>query len=77
MSKIDDPVVLEAIDSAFAGVWSVLYSHLPPDGERHKEVGVALSRTLVALAAEGITDSEDLRRKALVMMALDQTGRHG
>lgn len=70
-SRIDDPVVIKAIESAFASVWSVLYAHIAPDGEMHKEVGIALSRTLVAFAAEGVTDPQELRRKALVMMALD------
>lgn len=70
MSKIYDPSVVQAIESAFAGVWAVLYAHLPADGDVHKEAGITLSRTLVGLAAEGITDPEELRRKALVMMAL-------
>jgi hypothetical protein len=31
---------------------------------------IALSRTLIALAAEGITDPQELRRRALENMAL-------
>jgi hypothetical protein len=34
------------------------------------EVSISLSRTLVALAAEGITDPKELRRKALENMIL-------
>ena len=71
MSKLDDPEIVQAVERAFASVRSVLYAHIPPDGEMQKEVGIALSRTLVALAAEGVTDPQELRRKALVMMALD------
>ena len=62
------------MESAFASVWSVLYAHIPPDGEMHKEVGIAAVALWVALAAEGVTDPQELRRKALVMMALDPAG---
>jgi len=56
MAKIDNPAVVQAMETAFGMVWSVLYAHLPPEGEMHKDVGITLSRTLVALAGEGITD---------------------
>ena len=40
------------------------------DKERDQELSVALNETLIALAAEGITDAEQLRNGALQRMPL-------
>jgi hypothetical protein len=51
-------------------VWTTLYAHVPTVGDQAKELKITLGRTLVAPAAEGITDPQELRRKALENMAL-------
>jgi hypothetical protein len=66
-----NPEVVAAMERAFQDVWAVLYAHLPLDGgDAVKEQSIALSQTLVALVADGITDPRELRRKALEVMAL-------
>jgi hypothetical protein len=66
-----NPEVVAAMERAFQDVWAVLYAHLPLDGgDALKEQSIALSQTLVALVADGITDPRELRRKALEVMAL-------
>jgi hypothetical protein len=66
-----NPEVVAAMERAFQDVWAVLYAHLPLDGgDAVKEQSIALSQTLVALVADGITDPQELRRKALEVMAL-------
>jgi hypothetical protein len=66
-----NPEVVAAMERAFQDVWAVLYAHLPLDGgDAVKEHSIALSQTLVALVADGITDPRELRRKALEVMAL-------
>ncbi|MGE5260859.1 MAG: hypothetical protein ACM3MH_08265 [Actinomycetota bacterium] len=64
------PELLGALEEAFTGVWRILYAHMPTDGDAAEELRSALSRTLLGLVAEGITDPNDLRRKALENMAL-------
>lgn len=64
------PSILAAIEQAFEAVWATLYAHMAPDRDLSKELKIALSQTLIALAAEGITDPQELRRKALESMAL-------
>ena len=64
------PDDLAAIEQAFEAVWTTLYAHMPTDREEYKELRIALSRTLMGLAAEGITDPQELRRKALERTAL-------
>ena len=67
----ENPEVVAALERAFQDVWAVLYAHLPlGGGDAVKEQSIALSRTLVALAADGITDPQELRRKALETMVL-------
>jgi hypothetical protein len=43
---------------------------MPLAADHAKELKVALSQTLIALAADGITEPQELRRKALENMAL-------
>jgi hypothetical protein len=64
------PALLASLEQAFDAVWTTLYAHVPSTGDQAKELKIALGRTLIALAAEGITDPGELRRKALENMAL-------
>ena len=64
------PSLIEAIERAYDAVWSTLYAHMSSDRDQSKELQIVLSQTLVALAANGITDPRELRRKALETMAL-------
>jgi len=67
----ENPEVVAAIERVFQDVWAVLYAHVPLDGGAAvKEQSIALSQTLIALAADGITDPQELRRKALETMVL-------
>jgi hypothetical protein len=60
-----------SLQQAFDAVWATLYAHVPPEDKvRSEELGIALGKTLVSLAAEGITDPQELRRRALENMAL-------
>ena len=53
-------------------VWlRTLYAHMPVEGDNARELQITLSRTLVSLASDGMTNPADLRRKALEMMALN------
>ena len=63
------PELISAMMEAFTSVWTALSSHVPVNGDGAEELKIALSRTIVALAAEGITDLQDLRRRALEEMA--------
>ena len=65
-----NPSLLDAINQAFDAVWATLYAHVAPENEQAHELKIALSQTLVALASDGITDPQDLRRKATESMAL-------
>ena len=62
--------IVDAIDQAFEAVWRMLYAHLAPDSEQSRELKIALSETLIGLAADGVTDPRELRRKALESMVL-------
>jgi hypothetical protein len=64
------PELINAMTQAFTAVWTTLYSHLPIDGDGADELKIALSRTIIALAAEGVRDPKELRRRALENMAL-------
>jgi hypothetical protein len=70
--KCYSPELLNTLEEAFAAVWTTLYAHMPIEGDDPKELKIALGRTLVRLAAEGITDPKDLCRKALESMALSR-----
>ena len=64
------PSVIEAIGRAHEAVWSTLYAHMSPDRDQSRELKTVLSQTLLALADPGITDAQELRRRALETMAL-------
>jgi hypothetical protein len=56
---------------AFDAAWMVLRAHeTDDDKERQRALSVALSETLVALAAEGVSDAEQLRNGALLRVPL-------
>ena len=64
------PELLRALEQAFEAVWTTLYAHVPVEGDCAEQLKIELSRTLVALAAEGVTEFQELRRRALEAMAL-------
>ena len=64
------PELISALERACEAVWVTLYAHVPVDGDAAKELKIALSRTLVALAADGVTEFQELRRRALETLAL-------
>jgi hypothetical protein len=64
------PEVVEILERAFEDVWTVLEAHQEPGSECKPEMGFTVGRTLVALAANGITDRQELRRRALETIAL-------
>jgi hypothetical protein len=56
---------------AFDAAWAVLRAHeTDDDNERKRDLSILLSQTLVALAAEGVTDAEQLPNIALQRMPL-------
>lgn len=71
MTDSYSPKLLNAVDQAFKSVWETLYAHVPVSGEDANELQIRLSRVLISLASDGITDPADLRRKALTTMALN------
>jgi hypothetical protein len=64
------PEVMEVLTRAFEDVWTVLAAHQEPGTECEPEVGMAVGRTLVGLAADGVRDRQELRRRALATIAL-------
>jgi hypothetical protein len=60
------PSLIEAIERAYDAVWS----HRSSDRDQSDELKILLSQTLVALAANDMTDPKERRRKALETMAL-------
>jgi hypothetical protein len=59
-----DPKVLAALTRAFDATWPVIRAH-ECDEARIAELSIELSRKLVELAANGVTDAQELRRLAL------------
>ena len=64
------PSLIDAMERAYGAVWTTLYANMPSDGDQSKRMKIMLSQTLVALAANGIADPQELRRRALETMAL-------
>jgi hypothetical protein len=64
------PDVIDVLTRAFEDVWTVLAAHHDPGTECEPEIGLTVGRTLVSLAADGITDRQELRRRALETIAL-------
>ena len=59
----------DTIRRAFEAVWTTLYATCLLKAQS-QELKITLSQTPIALAAYGITDPQELRRKALERMAL-------
>jgi hypothetical protein len=61
-----DPIVLASIERAFDATWPVIRAHeAGVNKARMAELSMALSHKLVELAAQGVTDPEELRKLAL------------
>jgi hypothetical protein len=70
-SKAYSPEELAILQQAFDSVWAMLYSHVYMDDEATvKKLNMALSDAVLSLAAEGITDPLQLKRKAAEHMLL-------
>jgi hypothetical protein len=70
-AKAYAPEQLAILQQAFDSVWTMLYAHVPlKDETTVKELSIALSQTLVRLAADGITNLGELKRKAAEHMLL-------
>ena len=66
----DDPMLF-AIKQAFYDVWTVLAAHEPyRDRTQDDERKMELSRTLMVLAANGVTDIAELRRLGFKSLSL-------
>jgi hypothetical protein len=66
----DDPTLF-AIKQAFYDVWTVLAAHEPyRDRTQDDERKMELSRTLMVLAANGVTDIAELRRLGFKSLSL-------
>jgi hypothetical protein len=67
----DDPKLLIEFAQAFESIWLVMSAHEPlHDTDRAKELNLEISRKLVELAADGVTDRTQLRRLALESLPL-------
>lgn len=63
--------VLAGLEAAFNDVWNLLHAYVPrANEEANQELAIALSQTLAALVADGVTDPKQLRRRGLESMAL-------
>jgi hypothetical protein len=70
-SNWPDDVVLDAIDLAFDITWPVIRAHeADMDKARIAELSMMLSHKLVALATDGVTDPQELRKLALATFPL-------
>jgi hypothetical protein len=66
-----DPEMLATLEQTFNATWPVLEAHEPClDSEKEAELKLGLSRTLVALVAEGVTDADRLRKFVLERLPL-------
>jgi hypothetical protein len=61
------PDQVASLQQAFQAAWAVLKPHkLAPDKENEKKV--ELADCLIALAEKGITDPDELKRRAIEIM---------
>jgi hypothetical protein len=70
LPSVFTPEVVEVLEQAFEDVWKVLHAHVDPESDDGQELGSTIGRTLVALAADGVTDRQELRSRALGTIAL-------
>jgi hypothetical protein len=70
-NPFDNPKLLIELAQAFESIWLVMSAHEPLlDGDRAKELSIEVSRKLVELAADGVTDRGQLRRLTLESLPL-------
>jgi hypothetical protein len=70
-NPFDNPKLLIELAQAFESIWLVMSAHEPLlDGDRAKELSIEVSRKLVELAADGVTDRVQLRRLTLESLPL-------
>jgi hypothetical protein len=71
LSDLYDPEMLAVMEQAFNSTWAVLEAHdISHDQTNNDELRMALSRIIVALVAQGVTDPGWLRKMALESMPL-------
>ena len=71
LSDLYDPEMLAVMEQAFNSTWAVLEAHdISHDQTKNDELRMALSRIIVALVAQGVTDPGWLRKMALESMPL-------
>jgi hypothetical protein len=71
LSDLYDPEMLAVMEQAFNATWAVLEAHdISHDQTKNDELRMALSRIIVALVAQGVTDPGWLRKMALECMPL-------
>jgi hypothetical protein len=64
------PSICDAIEQAFDAVWATTSMAPKNNTQELQELMISIRRTLIALAAEGITDPQELRRRTLESIAL-------
>ena len=70
-NPFDNPKLLSELAQAFESIWLVMCAHEPLlDAERAQELSIEISRKLVELAADGVTDPVQLRRLTLGSLPL-------
>ena len=70
-NPFDNPKLLIKLAQAFESIWLVMRAHEPLlDADRAKELSIEISRKLVELAADGVTDPVQLRRLTLESLPL-------
>jgi len=70
-NPFDDPKLVTELAQTFESIWLVMRAHEPlVDADRAKELSIEISRKLVELAADGVTDPAQLRRLTLESLPL-------
>ena len=70
-NPFDDPKLVTELAQTFEFIWLVMRAHEPlVDADRAKELSIEISRKLVELAADGVTDPAQLRRLTLESLPL-------
>ena len=73
-NPFDDPKLVAELAQTFESIWLVMRAHEPlVDADRAKELGIEISRKLVELAADGVTDPAQRRRLTLESLPLPGT----
>jgi hypothetical protein len=70
-NPFEDPKLVTELAQTFESIWLVMRAHEPlVDADRAKELSIEISRKLVELAANGVTDPAQLRRLTLESLPL-------